>query len=145
MLAFTDCQYAVVYFEFDETIEIVRISSTNFTEELHEKTKENLSIKIQMKTTYREEQYDTTLVQLGKTSDDLEATEERCVDLLTKKKKSIDDLLVRIPRFHVGKRMVFEPLNNIHTGDEGSSEMTKKVKKYLSQTYLSQQKQTATS
>lgn len=130
-------QFMVVFFEADETIEIVRISDTSFSEENYEEIK-NPSARISVSAKFNGSEYSAIVIQLGMTAEDLEITEDRCVDLLRKKKKSINDLLIRIPKVHSGKRMVYEPLHNIFTSDEESvksrSKAAKNVKPSISRT-----------
>ena len=104
-----------MYFDTDKTIGIVKLGLNEFQKSDYLKFVESSS-KFYFKAKYGEEMFDVLLIQIGKSASDLEVTEDRCVDLLQKKRKNICDLLIRIPKFHTGKRMAYEPLEIINTG-----------------------------
>lgn len=130
MIPLEKCKFACVFFPIDETFGIVGIEDTSFTQMHYDKILDGRDRNIVLDTFYNGETFDSTLVQLGSDSEDLEVTEERCIDLISKKKKKIVDILIRIPRFHSGKRMAYEPLSLINTSlSESESQAVKPTKR----------------
>lgn len=115
MLPYNECEFAVEYFEIDKTIAIIKLKDSSFDESDYKQFTSDLSCRTELEALYDDKHFNIVLIQIDKSVTDLEVTEERCVDLLLKKKKSLPDLLIRIPNFHMGKRMAYEPLSVIHT------------------------------
>ena len=120
MIPYGQCKSAVVYFKVDMTIEIVQLEDTNFSEEMYHQIISSPKTAIEIKANYQGHTYSAVLIQLGASTEDLEITEDRCVSLLTRKRKRLNDLIIRIPRIHSGRRMIYEPLDNVFTSDNSS-------------------------
>lgn len=128
MVPYKDCQFCVVYFPCDETFDIVKLDDTSFQESDYNTLVKNSSAEIGIECSYNGKKYDGIVIQVGKAVEDLEVTEERCVSLMKEKKKKIHNILIRIPKFHSGRRMAYEPLGVINTSASDTEMTPRKAK-----------------
>lgn len=79
MVPYEECMFGVVFFKVDETFVIVKLNDTTFSKKEYDRMAVDSSFEVVVNCTYDGENYEAVMIQLGKTADDFEVAEERCV------------------------------------------------------------------